>query len=246
MAPRYPNGLVPQDVLITFDSGWLPDEGTWYHQLPPGTYAKHLTMVALAQRNRGRTLQISEGWGAYRPLHIQVFARERMGQWAAVPGTSSHGMFWEGVECAAIDYSNWGYVYDWDRGAFYADARAAGFEPGLISEGRGYPDEPWHVVDRRPWAAGMASGGGAVPFAPIIEEDEMKETYIWWINAAGDQQNLIYAIGGNGGQEFWTSSDGQYNTDVAKGHNLAGAAYKVSPGHAQNVLDMLSEQRAKS
>lgn len=243
----YSNGFVPQDKLITFASGWLPNEGTWYHQLPPGTYAKHLTLVALAKRNTGRYLRPSEGWSCYRPFGVQVYAKKIHGIWAATPGTSSHGMFWERIECAAIDYGNWSFVYNGNRAAFYRDVRAAGLEPGLISVPRGYPDEPWHVVDKKPWAAGAASGGIAVPFAPTKtippEEDEMKETYMWWIDATKQQQNLIYAPGGSGVQEFWTSSDGAYNTRVAQGHNLSGPSYEVSAGHGQNVLKSLANAR---
>lgn len=178
----FPNGRVPQDKLITFASGWLPGEGTWYHQLPPGTYAKHLTLVALAKRNTGHDLKPTAGWSCYRPLSVQVYAKKVHGIWAATPGTSSHGMFWERIECAAIDYGNWSSVYNGNRANFYRDVRAVGLEPGLISPQRGYPDEPWHVVDKKPWAAGAATGGGAVPFAPTIdvgpEEDDMKLLYV--------------------------------------------------------------------
>lgn len=168
----FPNGLVPSDKLITFASGWLPGEGTWYHQLPPGTYAKHLTLVALAKRNTGRELKPTAGWSCYRPYDVQVYAKKVHGIWAATPGTSSHGMFWERIECAAIDYGNWSSVYNGNRANFYRDVRAVGLEPGLISPQRGYPDEPWHVVDKKPWAAGAATGGGAVPFAPTKESEE--------------------------------------------------------------------------
>ncbi|MGW9268318.1 hypothetical protein [Microbacterium sp. NPDC055599] len=177
----FPNGRVPQDRLITFASGWLPNEGTWYHQLPPATYAKHLSLVALAKRNTGRVLKPSEGWSCYRPYDVQVYAKRVHGIWAATPGTSSHGMFWERIECAAIDYGNWSYVYNGNRGNFYRDVRAVGLEPGLISTVRGYPDEPWHVVDKRPWAAGAATGGGAVPFAPTLtfeEDGDMRFVYV--------------------------------------------------------------------
>lgn len=183
--PTYRNGRVPDHLLVTFASGWLPAEGTWKHQLPPATYRKHLALVALAKRNTGRTLKISEGWGAYRPYAIQVYAKKVHGIWAATPGTSSHGMFWEGRQCAAIDYGNWGHVYAWNRDAFYRDVRAVGLVPGLISPGRGYPDEPWHVVDRDPWAA-VPSGGVSVPGVsnpkpvPVVddfEEDDIMGYY---------------------------------------------------------------------
>ena len=167
--PAYRNGEVPAGLLVTFASGWLPNEGTWKHQLPPATYRKHLALVALAKLNAGRTLKVSEGWGAYRPRHIQEYAKKIHGIYAATPGTSSHGMFWEGRQCAAIDYGNWSYVYGGNRAAFYRDVRAVGMVPGLISPARGYPDEPWHVVDLDPWAAVPAGSGSS--FVP--EEDDM-------------------------------------------------------------------------
>lgn len=158
-APTYTNGYIPASLLITFNVGYSAGEGQWKHQLSPGTYSKHLALVALARKNTGRTLAISAGWGAYRPYAAQVYARQVHGNGAATPGTSSHGGFWERQQTLAIDYGNWSYVYNGSRDAFYRDARAVGFEPGLISPQRGYPDEPWHVVDKNPWAGGSAAGG---------------------------------------------------------------------------------------
>lgn len=158
--PSYANGYIPSNLLVTFNVGWSAGEGEWKHQLSPSTYAKHLALVSLARRNTGRTLAISAGWGAYRPYAAQVYARKVHGKGAADPGTSSHGGFWERQQTLAIDYGNWSYVYNGNRAAFYRDVRAVGLEPGLISVGRGYPDEPWHVVDKSPWAGGSAAGGG--------------------------------------------------------------------------------------
>lgn len=227
----FPNGRVPQDRLITFASGWLPNEGTWYHQLPPGTYAKHLSLVALAKRNTGRTLKISEGWGAYRPLHIQEYAKKVHGDWAADPGTSSHGMFWEGIVCAAIDYGNWGYVYGWDRAAFYRDVRAVGLVPGLIhpSRNRTYPDEPWHVVDKAPWAAGAATAGGAVPFAqpkidvPDEEEDDMALKGLSYIRSSDNKRIVAYFNEVSGFYHETSDTTGAYNTPIAQAWEIRGA-----------------------
>jgi hypothetical protein len=164
----YSNGFIPESMLVTFATGWNSTDGNWKHQLSPGTYAKHLKLVALAKARKNRTLEITEGWGAYRPYDPQVLARRLYGNGAAYPGTSSHGGFWENQQTLAIDYGNWGWVYDWDRAAFYEDVRDAGLTPGLIHPDRGnnYPDEPWHVVDLDPWAP---------PPAPIQseEDDEM-------------------------------------------------------------------------
>lgn len=171
--PTYSNGHVPDSLLVTFKTGWSSNDGNWKHQLSAGTLQKHNRLVELARKRTGRTLEISEGWGAYRPYNIQEVARRLYGNGAAWPGTSSHGGFWEGQQTLAIDYGNWGWVYDWDRAAFYADVRAAGLAPGLIhpSRGNNYPDEPWHVVDLTPWTAPTGSGS-SVSGRPE-EEDPM-------------------------------------------------------------------------
>lgn len=177
----YSNGYIPDSSLVTFNVGYSPGEGYWKHQLSPGTYAKHVALVNLARRNTGRTLALSAGWSGYRPYSAQVYARGRYGNGAATPGTSSHGGFWERQQTMAIDYGNWSYVYNGDRAAFYRDVRAVGLEPGLISPQRGYPDEPWHVVDKQPWAAGAATSAGgstSVPAKPepepVWEDDNMR------------------------------------------------------------------------
>lgn len=175
----YSNGYIPASLLITFNVGWSAGEGEWKHQLSAGTYAKHLALVTLAKRNTGRTLALSAGWSGYRPYSAQVYARKRYGNGAATPGTSSHGGFWERQQTLAIDYGNWSYVYNGDRAVFYRDARAVGFEPGLISPQRGYPDEPWHVVDKEPWRRVSAPAGGGAP-APATKPQEDDMSLIRW------------------------------------------------------------------
>lgn len=166
--PRFQNGRIPDNVLITFGSGWSSGEGNWTHRLSVGTYMKHKNLVALAKQHTGKTLQITAGNNAYRDYEAQVYARKMHGNGAAVPGTSSHGGWWEGQNTLAIDYHNWSYVYGGSRTAFYADVRAVGLTPGLISVPRGYPDEPWHVVDLDPWA--VPAGGGSAAEIPIIRK----------------------------------------------------------------------------
>lgn len=167
MSRSYRNGEVPSSRLISFHSGWNSTDGAWTHSLPPATYRKHLALVALAKRNTGRDLEIGVGWCAYRPIAAQRMLKKRFGIMAATPGTSSHGGFWEGAEVMAIDYSNWSHVYNGDRAKWFRDVRAVGFAPDQISPRRGYPDEPWHVIDRDPWAS-VPSGG-----ANESEEDDM-------------------------------------------------------------------------
>lgn len=179
------NGEIPLKELHVFNTGrtihnvngkkYVED---WVQATTPGTYQKHLALVALAKRNRGRTLQASPGFSFYRPLAAQDFARFLFGNGAARRGTSSHGGWWEGRETMAIDYHNWSEVYGGDRAAWYADVRAVGLTPGMISPARGYPDEPWHVIDLEPRRA-VPAGGGATSFNPapatLPEEEEMSE-----------------------------------------------------------------------
>ncbi len=163
------NGYIPEADLVIFKRGWNKTDGNWFWGLTPGTYARHLALVALAYEKTGRILSPSDGWGTYRPYDAQVIARRVFGNGAAVPGTSSHGGFWEGRETLAIDYSNWAWVYNGDRAAFYADVRSVGLTPGMISTSRGYPDEPWHVIDLNPRSAPATAGAESFD----LEESEL-------------------------------------------------------------------------
>jgi hypothetical protein len=177
--PTYSNGYIPETLLVIFKRGWSKIDGDWYWGLPPATYARHLALVALARkRNPNVWLTPTEGFSCYRPYWAQVIAQKVWGNGAARPGTSSHGGFWEGRQTLAIDYHNWGQVYGWNQAAWFADVRAVGLTPGMIMRSRGYPDEPWHVIDLDPWGPVPAFSGIFTPFVgataqPIIEEPEM-------------------------------------------------------------------------
>lgn len=212
----YNNGYIPESLLITFNVGFSAGEGLWKHQLSAGTYAKHLALVTLARKNTGRTLALSSGWSGYRPYSAQVYARQRYGNGAASPGTSSHGGFWERQQTLAMDYGNWSYVYGGNRAAFYRDCRAVGFEPGLIVPARGYPDEPWHVVDKQPWAAGSAAGGSSGEWDEMATEAQMKQAV-----RDGVFEVLTGAKLGPGGRNIFDSMN--FLGDVS----AAGSAEKV-------------------
>lgn len=162
------NGYIPESDLVIFRRGRNATDGDWYWGLTPATYARHLALVARAKARTGRTLEPGDGWSTYRPYAAQVIARRIHGIYAAVEGTSSHGGYWEGRETLAVDYSNWSWVYGGDRAAFYDDCRAVGLTPGMIEPRRGYPDEPWHVIDMNP-RSGAPASSNATPF----EEDDM-------------------------------------------------------------------------
>lgn len=169
------NGYIDERELVIFKRGKNKTDGDWYHGLTPATYARHLELVRIAKERTGRTLEISEGWGAYRPYWAQVIAQKVYGIGAADPGTSSHGGYWERKETMAMDYSNWSWVYGGNRAVFYEDVRKAGLVPGQIEPRRGYPDEPWHVIDVNPRV--LPSFAGSVsPINPIQKDGfEMAE-----------------------------------------------------------------------
>ncbi|WP_279367326.1 hypothetical protein [Microbacterium testaceum] len=170
MSQRYRgrNGEVPESELTIFHRGRNSVDGDWFWGLPPASYAKHLNLLTLARRRGRGELSPSDGWGTYRPkVPAQVIARRIYGNGAAVPGTSSHGLYWEGQDTAAVDYSNWGEIYGWDILAFAADCRAVGLTPLMIVPARGYPYEPWHVIDLNPLGPVPALLGlGAINFDP--------------------------------------------------------------------------------
>ena len=170
------NGYIPESDLVIFKRGWNPTDGDWYWGFTPGTYARHLALLNLAFRNTGRWLSPTDGWSTVRPMHAQHIARRIFGNGAAWPGTSSHGGFWEGRETLACDYGNWSWVYAnaGGRAAFYRDCRAVGLSPGLISRERGYPDEPWHVIDLNPRRAAAPASAGSTPFTPKPAETRRK------------------------------------------------------------------------
>lgn len=147
--------------LYVFGSGWNKIDGDWVWALSPSTYVKHRRLIARAKARTGRELRQNEGPSCYRSYAAQVKTRayyESIGQpnLAAKAGTSSHGGKWEGIYTLAVDYGNWWAVYNYfgsnARTEWFADVRAVGLVPGMISPTRGYPDEPWHVIDLDPWA----------------------------------------------------------------------------------------------
>lgn len=170
------NGQIPESDLVIFKRGWNPTDGNWYWGFTPGTYHRHLALLDLGFRNTGRWLSPSDGWSTVRPLFAQEIARRLYGNGAAKVGTSSHGGFWEGQETLACDYGNWAWVYAnaGGRAAFFRDCRAVGLSPGLISPERGYPDEPWHVIDKKPRSLPAPAAGGSSPFTPKPVETRRK------------------------------------------------------------------------
>lgn len=166
------NGQIPDADLVVFKRGHNATDGDWYWALSPATLARLNALIARALKRTGRTLVPSDGYSCYRPIPAQETARRLYGNGAAVVGTSSHGGWWEKRETLAIDIGNWAWVYadHGGRAAFYEDARAVGLTPGMISPERGYPDEPWHLIDLNPRSA-VPAFADATPLDP--EETEL-------------------------------------------------------------------------
>lgn len=175
------NGYVPRGELVSIKSGTHPVYGFWEHLLTRKFLVKHNALVRRARERTGRTLAAGDGYSFYRPMSAQLLARKIYGLGAADPGKSSHGGEFWGKDSLACDYSNWQWVYEnhGGREAFFADCRAVGLEPGVISRANGYPDEPWHVVCWEPFGAAPASEVSAefpdslATPKPDPEEDEM-------------------------------------------------------------------------
>lgn len=183
---KYRNGQIPASALIKIASGTNGD-GYWEHLLSPSQKRKHDALVARARKRTGRTLKITSGWNAYRPLEPQWTAKRKYGSGAAWPGTSSHGGTYKGADAMAMDYGNWSWVYGGDRAAFFADCRAVGLDPGVIS------NESWHVIDRDPWAPVPASLPETEP-AVVPEEEDDDMTY----------KPTVHARVANGTEDEWT------------------------------------------
>lgn len=132
--PRYANGQAPLSALVKLGE---------QHYLPAGTAARWKELQRLAWEKYRVWLIISPGWNAFRPLAIQYEYREELGVWAAVPGYSSHGLTFDGRDCAAIDVYNWAEL-GWGR--FAALCRLVGFTVDFVS-----PQELWHIGDFDPW-----------------------------------------------------------------------------------------------
>lgn len=202
--PTYVNGRIPADLLIVFDKG-TDSEGYWEHALSPATLARHRALVKLALKHTGRDLKLGPGWRCYRPYAQQVRAREIHGNWAAVPGTSSHGGTFEGQQTLAMDYGWWDWVYEKfgtnKRAVWYADCRAVGLTPGLIEPRRGYPDEPWHVVDENPWVMPSYASTDSNPLEDDMIDDAnaKKIAKAVWAQYVGDRDNQWTSYGTAGG-----------------------------------------------
>ena len=173
---RYQNGSIPLSALIQLDSG---DK----HWTTPHTARAWYQLRSNVQRKYGVTLHITPGWNAYRPYDEQVAGRKSacaQGNClaAADPGTSSHGGTWwdwrvgKTVDSMALDIGDW---WQLKQATFYAECRAVGLEPGLITKAVAGRTEEWHVIDLAPYDVVPASTDShplETPTSPAPREEE--------------------------------------------------------------------------
>lgn len=245
--PRYPNGQIPEKVLVKFGTE---------HWTTPGTLARWKALVADVKKNEGVTLRITGGPNAYRNLRWQEFYWDTLPYpQAALPKTSSHGGAFRGKDTMALDVDNWSAI---GKAKFYAYARKHGFEPGYFSW------EPWHIIDWNPWVVPNTSGGNSkpvpkpvpkpTPAVPEEEEDDMpKNTGVTFLSPAGAAraQQREYALIHNTGSGFQMQvSSGlggslaqTYKNSLAKTYDTPSWT-EVSEGVADVIKDALAQVRA--
>lgn len=254
--PTYTNGRIPSSLLVVFRTGRNTTDGYWEHAFSPATLARHQALVKLAKKHTGRDLALGDGWSAYRPYEQQIRAKQIHGIYAATPGTSSHGGTFEGQQTLAGDYHNWSWVYEKfgtnKRAAWYADCRAVGLTPGLIEPRRGYPDEPWHVVDENPWVMPSYASTTSTPFPtttpttpvpePEEEDDHMKLKGATYTRATDKAAVHILFNEGSGFYVEHTGVPGAYNNPIAT-HWETGSWPEISEAHAKVLKAALDRVR---
>ncbi|WAC68915.1 hypothetical protein [Microbacterium sp. SL75] len=168
---RYDNGRAPLSDLVYLG----PD-----FYLPAGTAARWAELRRLGVEKYGVLIYVTPGWNGYRPLDVQVQYREELGIWAAVPGRSSHGLTYQGRDCAAIDVNNWRALAPGNEslawGRFVALCRLVGFTVDFVT-----PREEWHIGDFDPFTipAFAAIAINPATTAKPEEDYEMADLYIF-------------------------------------------------------------------
>lgn len=220
---RFENGKVPLDLLVR-----RPARGKDFCLMMPGTAVKHDRLVALAAaRFDGWVPVVSGPDDAYRRLAVQQYYSDTMPPgMAAWPGTSSHGGSFEGMECGAVDYGNWGEI---GRAPWFQLARDAGFEPGFFNGQYGRPVEPWHVIDRTPWHV----PGTPKPEIEIEEDDDMSKMKGARYVRAADKKTVYVLFNEGSGfySEHTTGAGGDYNNPLARNWET-GSWPEISESHA--------------
>lgn len=210
----FANGMIPLDLLVNLGGN---------HYLPPGTALRWRWMVQDCKARYGVTLRITGdndglgGWNAYRPFAAQVRYRQHYGIGAAVPGSSSHGGTYHGLQCMAIDVTNW-MELGWTE--FNKLCQKHGFRTNFVT-----PTELWHIADfNDPWH--VPSGGGSTPEIEEPIEEYPEEEEIMKLYMITDSGAVTYAVAG---PKYWFEFNGTAPNGPELANRLAGLYNKIGP-----------------
>ena len=221
----YANGQVPLHLLVKLGEQLY---------LPPGTAARWRWFVAEGKGRFGVTFRVTgpssrgwDGWNCYRPLDIQRKYKNAFGQWAASPGYSSHGGFYQGREVFAIDVANWASV-SW--GNFTALANQAGFRVDFVS-----PREQWHIGDfNNPWIIPAFAAGNSEDNDLTPDQDARLRNIEALL--AGTGPSLQDPTWGAGQGSVLAHLQNLTAFTYAGGTSVSDPSYVASPGTIYNLL----------
>ncbi|GAB6856478.1 M15 family metallopeptidase domain-containing protein [Microbacterium xylanilyticum] len=175
----------------------------------------------------GRSIEEADkNYAAYRAYV------EGRGPWAplALPGSKS-------VHCK-------GYASDTDA---YKDPHedAVWEDNGWIQTAR-YDDpdedEPWHREYFRDRDNHRNDPAPTTTESPEEDDEMNKDKYCWLRRADGVIVNVIYNTG-SGYYQPWESNNGEYNTRKARGHDLAGPTFEVTPSDLDAIAKACADVR---
>jgi LAS superfamily LD-carboxypeptidase LdcB len=126
---EYPNGRIPVSALC-------PLYGDPAQMLRPGAAAAFNALSLAYQKDTGRPICVSD---SYRSLAEQVSVKESRGKWAAMPGTSEHGLGRAVDLCGGIEsFGSPAHLWMKQNAPLYG-----WFHPDW-AEPTGALPEPWH------------------------------------------------------------------------------------------------------
>lgn len=224
---RYPNGKVPDSVLIHIGGD---------HYVTAGTNAKWEAMRADVYANEGVWLYITPGPNAYRNLGWQQHYWDTLPYpQAAYPSTSSHGGEHDGDDAMALDIGNWAAI---GREKFTHYCNKHGFEPNYFSW------EPWHIIDWEPWRTVPAPTPNPTP-TPTPEEEEDEEMALkgaHYTNKAGTSVYILFNEVSGFYVEHSGVDGGTYNNPIARDWGT-GSWPVITEGHAVVIKRSLDAVR---
>lgn len=181
-------------------------------------------------------------FGDVRKWQGRRYVRHSGAGTVAPPGESNHEIQ---RTRAAIDVADNGGAGIGTMGTARSNwLRANASKYGLVPEGFAF-DEAWHYSIPNIFNAVPAGGANTIPaeHEPEPEEDDMKDKYCWYKRKDGVQVNAVYNTISGYFQPF-ESSDAEYNTEKARGHDVAGPSFEVTESDFQSIQRACAEVRA--